>query len=312
MLYKTVCLFLFVALCASGDTYDPQKNVLILTENVWIKESHSLFIKQLTERGFQPTVRVADDPSLTLTKYGEYLYRHVILLAPSVNEFGGSLSVKELVKFIDEGGNVVVTGSSDIGEAIRDLGSECGVEFDESGTAVIDHFNYDVADDGTHTKIVVSPKNLIKSSVIVGSENKNDFLYRGVGISSDPTNPLLVNILQADRTAYSYSTSKSVIDYPNTVGTNTHLIVALQARNNARVLFLGSLDFLSNEFFRSSTKAAISEVICKVDTDRPILGEGKTPLLSVQLYHPMSPTNQLQHISDPNLGAKHLPFLILL
>jgi hypothetical protein len=34
------------------------------------------------------------------------------------------------------------------GEPIRELGSECGVEFDEEKTAVIDHLNYDISDRG--------------------------------------------------------------------------------------------------------------------------------------------------------------------
>lgn len=43
---------------------------------------------------------------------------------------------------------MLVAASSKIGEAIRDFGSECGVEFDEEKTAVIDHLNYDVSDPG--------------------------------------------------------------------------------------------------------------------------------------------------------------------
>ena len=31
---------------------------------------------------------------------------------------------------------------------MRELASECGVEFDEEKTAVIDHLNYDVSDYG--------------------------------------------------------------------------------------------------------------------------------------------------------------------
>ncbi len=34
------------------------------------------------------------------------------------------------------------------GDPIREFASECGVEFDEEGTAVIDHLNYDVSDTG--------------------------------------------------------------------------------------------------------------------------------------------------------------------
>ena len=35
-----------------------------------------------------------------------------------------------------------------LGDPMRELASECGVEFDEESSAVIDHLNYDVADDG--------------------------------------------------------------------------------------------------------------------------------------------------------------------
>ncbi|TPP66515.1 Dolichyl-diphosphooligosaccharide--protein glycosyltransferase 48 kDa subunit [Fasciola gigantica] len=261
----------FWGICNCDSSNDALKSVLVLTENVWIKDSHSIFLRQITESGYQLTIRVADDSSLTLMKYGEYLYKHIILLAPSVTEFGGTVSVKELVKFVDEGGNVIVAGSKDIGEAIREIGVECGVEFDEMGTAVIDHHNYDITDDGTHTKVVVAAENLIKNPIIIGNASKSGLLYRGVGISSDPANPLLISVLRASRTAYSYSPSRSVTDYPNSVGTNTHLIVALQARNNARVLFLGSLDFLSNEFFRSPVKNALSGVQSSVSGNKQLM-----------------------------------------
>lgn len=34
------------------------------------------------------------------------------------------------------------------GDPLRELATECGVEFDEEKTAVIDHLNFDVADQG--------------------------------------------------------------------------------------------------------------------------------------------------------------------
>ena len=37
-------------------------------------------------------------------------------------------------------------------------------------------------------------------------------------------------------------------DYPHVVGKNTILIAGLQARNNARVIILGSIDFLSDSY----------------------------------------------------------------
>ena len=37
---------------------------------------------------------------------------------------------------------------------MRQLGSECGVEFDEEKTVVIDHLHYDTADDGKVSEVI--------------------------------------------------------------------------------------------------------------------------------------------------------------
>lgn len=92
--------------------------------------------------------------------------------------------METITSFIDGGGNVLVAASSDIGwfptpivpvlhrlrdwsvvmcyswlssscsagDPLRELGSECGIEFDEEKTAVIDHHNYDVSDPGEVNK----------------------------------------------------------------------------------------------------------------------------------------------------------------
>lgn len=74
------------------------------------------------------TFKFADDSSLHLSKYGNYLYDNLIVFAPSVEEFGGSLNVETITQFIDEGGNVLVAGSSATGDVLRELASECGFE----------------------------------------------------------------------------------------------------------------------------------------------------------------------------------------
>lgn len=48
----------------------------------------------VSERGHELTVKVADDPSLQLSRYGEYLYKNLVIFAPGVEEFGGALSVE--------------------------------------------------------------------------------------------------------------------------------------------------------------------------------------------------------------------------
>nr|CAH8823846.1 unnamed protein product [Trichobilharzia regenti] len=237
------------------------RNLLVLLENVYLKETHSDFLNLLTNRGYNVTTKLADDPSLSLKHLGEYIYSGLILLAPSVSEFGGSVNVNQIIDFVDDGGNLVVVAGPNVGESIRELGSQCGVEFDEENTFVIDHFNYDKRDNGLHSLLSVPVSNLIKSDVITGGRVDSPLLYRGIGISADPANPLLIGVLHGSKTSYSYNPYKPVTDYPNTVGTNTQLVTALQARNNARALFIGSLDFLSNAFFKSTLETESKKVV---------------------------------------------------
>lgn len=209
----------------------------------------------ITDREFKLSFKLADDSNLVLSKYGEYLYQNLIIFAPSVEEFGGSISVELIAEFIDNGGNVLVAGSSTSGEGIRELASECGFEIDEENAAVIDHLNYDeLLDSGDHTTIVASPKNLINSEIIVGPKTVKPLLYRGTGILADRENPLVLPLLTADSTAYSYVPDTPIKEYPHAVGRGTILIAALQARNNARVVFSGSLYFFSDDAILSQVK----------------------------------------------------------
>ncbi|KAK1118261.1 Dolichyl-diphosphooligosaccharide--protein glycosyltransferase 48 kDa subunit [Melipona bicolor] len=247
---KCLC---FVAIFGAANAGGP---TLVLLDNLAIKETHSIFFKTLQDGGYTLTFKLADDANLQLSKYGEYLYQHLIIFAPSVEEFGGVLSVGTITDFIDGGGNVLVAGSSQSGDALHELASECGFEIDEEDSAVIDHLNYDVSDNGYHTKIVADSVNLIDAPAIVGNKNVSPLLYQGTGLIADTENPLILRLLTASSSAYSYNPQTPIRDYPHAVGKNTLLIAALQARNNARVVFSGSLYFFSDEAFTSPIQKA--------------------------------------------------------
>jgi len=237
----------FVAL---GEAKDGGKRVLALLDNWSIKETHSLFFKGLNDQGFQLTFKLADDAGVSIKKYGEWTYDHLILFCPSVEEFGGGLGVEGITEFVDDGGNVLIAGSSQTGDILREIASEHGFEADDEGTSVIDHLNFDVNDDGRHTLVVADPENLIKSSHIVGAGATGaPLLYQGTGLIADHSNPLVLEILTASSSAYSHKPDEPITQYPHATGKNTLLIAGLQARNNARVVFSGSLDFFSDAFF---------------------------------------------------------------
>ncbi|XP_050546812.1 dolichyl-diphosphooligosaccharide--protein glycosyltransferase 48 kDa subunit-like [Daktulosphaira vitifoliae] len=246
--YYVCTLFTLIFLAFSNAS----KETLVLLNNLVIKETHSILFKTLKDRGYQLTFKSADDPSLVLSKYGKYFYENLIIFAPNVQEFGGSLGVDTITEFIDNGGNVLFTGGASTGSALRELAAECGFEVTEENSLLIDHLNYDASDPGKHTRVVVSSSNLIKSEEIVGKPNNKDLLYEGTTIIADPQNLLVLPILHAEDTAYSYKPDVAVKDYSLGTGKDLLLIAALQARNNARVVFSGSLYFFSDSAFKSS------------------------------------------------------------
>ncbi|EAT45237.1 AAEL003468-PA, partial [Aedes aegypti] len=177
--------------------------------------------------------------SLVQSKYGEFLYKHLILF-PSVEEFGGSLSVEAITDFVDNGGYVLVAGRSNPRDALMELAFKCEFEVDEENAAVIDHLNYDISGSEDHTLVGASPENLINSEIVIGKKSVGPLLYRGTGLLADMENPLV--LLRVVFTDCSYVPDAPINEYPHT---RTLLIAALQARNNATVVFSGSLYFFS-------------------------------------------------------------------
>jgi len=234
-------------------------NTLVLVDTLATRETHSIFLKSLQERGHEVTVKAADDPSLQLSRYGEYIYQNLVIFAPGVEEFGGALSVEAIVEYIDEGGNVLVAGSRDAADLIRELVTEVGVEMDEEGAAVIDHLHYDANDAGQHTLVAAPSSGLIDSTVMVGSKGGAPLLYRGTGLITDADNPLVLPVLRAPSTAYCYNPANSITDYPHATGQNMLLVAALQARNNARVVVSGSLEFFSDALIMAAVMTPMGE-----------------------------------------------------
>ncbi|KAE8594626.1 hypothetical protein XENTR_v10019721 [Xenopus tropicalis] len=233
LLVAASCLLLGSGLRAGPRT-------LVLLENINLRETHSLFFRSLSDRGFDLSFRTADDPSLSLIKYGEFLYDNLIIFSPSVEDFGGNINIETISSFIDGGGSVLVAASSDIGDPLRELGSECGIEFDEDKTAVIDHHNYDISDPGQHSLIVADSESLLKAPTIVGKAPLNPILFRGVGMVADPDNPLVLDILTGSSTSYSFFPDKPI--------TQEYSIVIEQLSNGKWVPFDG--DDIQLEFVR--------------------------------------------------------------
>jgi len=229
------------------------KRVLVLLDDFNTRQSHSLFFNSLSGRGFDLTFKRADDPDLALAQYGEYVYDALVHFAPHTEEYGGDIDAQAVIDFVDSGRNVLLAADETISEAVRSIATGCGVDFAEEGALVVDHFNYDtIHDDGQHAYIVATQQTDATKAIVgkaVGS-----VLFHGVGHTLDDSSELLYPLLTSDDTAFSHAPEEVVNDYPHSTGKTTVLVSALQARNNARVVFSGSLDLFSNKFFSASVQ----------------------------------------------------------
>lgn len=146
--------------------------------------------------------------------------------------------------------------SPDLSELWRDFAREFEVEFDDRGTRVIDHYHYDsLMDDGTHSALVVPLSSTFSPFVSSGTRVGPPLLLSGIGHTSGRL-PLLHNVLHAEPTAYSFDTSsKTPAEDPFMTGSTLGLVSTFQARNNARITFVGSLDLFSDKFAQASISA---------------------------------------------------------
>ncbi|GBC02866.1 hypothetical protein RclHR1_04870009 [Rhizophagus clarus] len=230
--------------------------VLVLLDNEDDKKLYTRFFGSLEGRDYIVTYKTVTNlnPSIELFSYGERVFDHFINFAQKKDKTD-SITPTSLINFVNDGGNILLAVSSEITENIRNFARELDIEFDERDTFVIDHFNYNVSDDGKHTLLVSS--NFINNEAILSKEvvEGPPVLFRGIGHKVGSV-PLLTKVLWANDTAYSYETKDDqVVDQePLVIGNNIGLISTLQARNNARVTLVGSLEFFSDRFFDSSVQ----------------------------------------------------------
>ncbi|KAL9273430.1 Dolichyl-diphosphooligosaccharide--protein glycosyltransferase 48 kDa subunit-like protein [Drosera capensis] len=233
------------------------RRILVLVDDLAIRSTHALYFKSLTSRNYDLEFRLADDPKLALQRYEQYLYDGLILFCPTVERFGGAISKEVVLDFVDSGRDLIVAADGDASDLIREIATECGVDFDEDPAAlVVDHASYAVSStEGDHT--LIASDGFIQSDVILGSKAiEAPVLFQGVGHSLNPANNLVLKVLSASPSAYSANPKFTLSNAPVLTGSAISLVSVVQARNNARILISGSLKIFSDRFFRSGVQKA--------------------------------------------------------
>ncbi|KAJ6846653.1 dolichyl-diphosphooligosaccharide--protein glycosyltransferase 48 kDa subunit-like isoform X3 [Iris pallida] len=247
-------LFPYLSHSFSSET-PTDRRILVLLDDPAVRSSHSSFFSSLSSRGFDLDFRLADDPKLSLQRYGQHLYDALVLFCPSTTRFGGLLDHQAILDFVDSGHDLILAADSSASDLLKGIATECGVDFDEDSEAVvIDHLGYAVSNtEGDHT--LIAADDFIRSDVILGEKPiEAPVLFRGIGHSLNTANSLILKVLSASPSAYSANPTTKLSSPPSLTGSAISLVSVVQARNNARILISGSLDLFSNRFFKSAVQ----------------------------------------------------------
>jgi oligosaccharyltransferase complex subunit beta len=111
-------------------------------------------------------------------------------------------------------------------------------------TVMVDHTSYDLSDPHHDHSLLVASDFLNSSHVTDAAQRP--VLFRGLGQTVNPDNFLAVPILRAPASSYS-AKQDEIITNAHASGDNLLLVTGVQARNNARIAFAGSMYMFSDE-----------------------------------------------------------------
>ncbi|OAL51846.1 Dolichyl-diphosphooligosaccharide-protein glycosyltransferase 48kDa subunit [Pyrenochaeta sp. DS3sAY3a] len=241
--------------------------LLVVLEEQAEREKYSVFLEDLTARGFSATIESPKADKLSLFKHGERAYDHVLLLPAKSKGLGPALTANNLLEFMKKDGNILLALSSESNTptAVHSLLLELDISIPtDKGASVVDHFNFDSASAADKHDVLLLPfPTALKPGV------KNYFggegyiaVPRAVGQVLGNESPLLSPILRAPSTAYSYNPKDEAeaVEDPFAVGQQLNLVSAIQANNAARLVVVGSSELLQNKWFSEKVKLAGKDI----------------------------------------------------
>ncbi|KAI9501288.1 Dolichyl-diphosphooligosaccharide--protein glycosyltransferase subunit WBP1 [Coemansia spiralis] len=235
---------------ATGD------RVLVLVPKAESSKEYSQVIASLDKRGFDVTLAQATNTSVSLHNYDRRSYDHAILLSPTTKKFGAALTVNDFIRFVDDGGNLIVAVSSELSDFHRKLSAQFGVEFEKRGMLAIDHINNLKEGNASDHTVIASNRFTDIPAVLSPQFVKADadpVYFKGIGHKYDAKSPFLIPLLAGKRTTYSRlesGKSNTAQDDSSLSGSSLGLVSVFQARGNARVAISGSTDIFSNALIK--------------------------------------------------------------
>lgn len=174
---------------------------------------------------------------------------------------GPALTPKILLEFINAEGNILLalSGEASTPSSINSLLLEFDIALPADKSSVtVDHFNYDTISSGEKHEVLLLPRPTPKRPDIKRFFSGDGLVAfpRAVAQTLGNNSPLLASVLQAPKTAYTYSPKEDeeTVEEPFATGEQISLVSVMQARNSARFTVVGSAEALQDDWFSTKVK----------------------------------------------------------
>lgn len=245
---------------AAADTLVLHDGLLDLENDftLFFSDFKKQFLQDLVFKNIKDEKRLALVSGVDLSKN---LYDNVVIFPITGRGLGKTLTPADLLQYTgNDHGNVFVIGNEKSGsDEIRLFLNQLGIYPAPKQYQIHDHFH---SVEGNHTLLLIPVEKHLVDDVIVGETLKtDDVLYSG-SLAILSNNELLLPVLVAPRTAYTYNPKKKEksgstdehLTEGNSwgIGSQEYLAVGFQNLANLRVAWVGSSDFLSDAFYERS------------------------------------------------------------
>ncbi|GAA5945158.1 dolichyl-diphosphooligosaccharide-protein glycotransferase [Sporobolomyces koalae] len=212
----------------------------------------SSFWQNLRDTGYEAKVQSFEAAAVSL-KQGAGRAEHIIIFSSASKGVPAELAPQRLSTLVDAGTNILLAVPPTSAELWRDFAREFEVDYDDRLAEAHDHFG---PINGSHTALVLPLDEVASPFLSATARAGPPVLYRG-GLHTNGRSPLLNSILVAPATAYS-AQPDSPVESLRSYGRQSSLVSAFQARNNARVTFVGSVDLFTDAAAETPVQTAQS------------------------------------------------------
>lgn len=204
-------------------------------------EEYSVYLKDLEQRNYKLEYLDINSTSTTVDLYDkeQRLFDNIIVFPTKGGKnLARQIPVKQLIKFFENEGNILCMSSPGaVPNTIRLFLNELGIYPSPKGHVIRDYFS------PSSEELVVSSNHLL-NKYVYNARKSEDFVFGESSAALLENREQIVPILNAPRTSFTESKGKC---NSWTSGSQGFLVVGFQNLNNARLVWIGSSDFLKNK-----------------------------------------------------------------